>query len=111
MHGYGELGLYHFRRFGGFFCGHNIGSAYGEEGDVWFETLHFRNCVGVAGVVDSQTFHSDDVAGLSVLFGMEDLSGFSELVQIVGRDNFDRDIAEFQFVSWFCHSDFFDFEA
>ena len=62
-------------------------------------------------MVDPDAFDFYDVAGLSVFFGMEDLSGLPELVQIVGWYDVDRNVSELELVAWLHRSYFFDLEA
>src|SRR2546426_9327753 len=79
VHGYGELRLHHPCRLSRLFRVHHICSAHWEKGDVWFESLHLRNGIRVAGVIDSHSLHSDYESHLSIFFRMEDLSTFTEL--------------------------------
>src|ERR1700704_7214892 len=84
VHWYCQFGLYHFHSLGGFVCRHDVGPADGEKRYIRLQTPHFWNCISVPSMVDSDVLDSYDVAGLSVFFGMEYLSGLPELVQIVG---------------------------
>src|SRR5438445_4322170 len=111
VHWYGQFRLYHFRRLGCFVRRHDVGPAHWEKRHIRLQTFHLRNCISIARMVNSDTFDSNNVACFPILLWMEDLSGLSELVQIVRGYDVNRDVSEFELVPRLHRLHFFDFES
>src|SRR5437660_12881478 len=94
VHWYCQFRLYHFRRLGCFVRSHDVGPAHWEKRHIRPQTFHLRNRISIARMVDSDTFDSDDVACFPILLWIEDLSGLSELLQIIGGYDVRRDVLE-----------------
>ena len=62
-------------------------------------------------MVNSDTFDSNNVARFSIFFRMEDLSGLTELVQVVGGHDVDWNVSQFELVARLHSFYLFDFEA
>src|SRR2546428_12219241 len=92
VHWYCQFRLYHFRRLGCFVRSHDVGPAHWEKRHIRPQTFHPRNCISIARMVPSAAFDSNDVACFSILLWMEDLSGLSELVQIVGGEHVNLEV-------------------